>query len=53
MQVRVGWVDRLFLQGVTTRTDGPPVLFPPTVCKACGEENASRTNLHDHDYEEA
>ena len=37
-----GWAERAPLHGLTTRTDGPPVIFfPPTVCKACGEENAN------------
>ena len=49
MQVRVGSTDRAFLHGLTTRTDGLSVVFfPPSACKACGEESVNRTKLHNH-----
>ena len=52
MQVRVGWAARAALHGLTTRTDGLPVVyFPPSVCKVRGVETATRTNLHNHDCE--
>ena len=47
VQVRVGSIDRAFLHGLTTRTDGLSVVFfPPSACKVCGEEFVSRTELH-------
>ena len=49
VQVRVGSTDRAFLHGLTTRTDGLSVVFfPPSACKACGEEFVNVTKLHNH-----
>ena len=46
MQVRVGSTDRAFLHGLITSTDGlTVVVFPPSVCKACGEEFVNRAKL--------
>ena len=39
VQVRVDLIDHAFLHGLITRTNGLSVVFfPPSVCKACGEE---------------
>ena len=47
VQVRVGSIDRAFLHGLATHTDGLSVVFfPPSECKACCEEFVSRTQLH-------
>ena len=47
VQVRVGSIERAFLHGLPTRTNGlSVVLCPPSACKACGEEFVSRTELH-------
>ena len=51
VQVRVRCAERAPLPGLTARMVPPVVLYPPTVCKACSEECASRTNLHNHDCE--
>ena len=48
----MGWADRAPLRGLTIRTDGPPVVcFPQSVCNACVDEFANRTNLHKRDFE--
>ena len=45
----MGSTDRVFLHGLTTRTDGPSVVFfPPSARKACSEELVNRTKLHNH-----
>ena len=51
VQVRVGSADRASLRGLTERTDGLPVVFfPPTVCKARGEEHAIELVQQEEDW---
>ena len=42
MRDRVGSNKRAFLHGLTTRTDGLSMVFPLSICKACGEEFVNR-----------
>ena len=45
----MGSADRAFLHGLTRRTDDlTVVVFPSSVCKACGKEYVNRTKLHNH-----
>ena len=47
MQDHAGLINRAFLHGLTTHTDGLSVVFfPSSACKACGEEFVNRTKLH-------